>query len=141
MEDVFHADVFVARSVTGAEPPLPALHPQMRMVFAQKVRQLAAALQQADRALREASRDALRGFVERIEIPADPAALLTVRGVMGTMLAAATGRDGSAVAQLVNLGESVGCGGVQPAVLAPVERRGVKRCTAPREPLTRCAAW
>jgi hypothetical protein len=46
-----------------AEPPAPALHPQMHAVFAQKVRQLAAALQQTDPAMREAARESLRGFV------------------------------------------------------------------------------
>ncbi|HYN06569.1 MAG TPA: recombinase family protein [Vicinamibacterales bacterium] len=98
---------------TAAEPPAPALHPQMAAVFAQKVRQLRAALNQDDPLLREPARDALRNFVDRIDIPSDPSALLTVRGVMGEMLQAAAGPEGSAaVAQLVTLvGEKVGCGG------------------------------
>ena len=86
------------------------------------VRTLTAALHQQNPALREAAREALREFVDRSEIPADTAALLTVRGVMGAMLSAATGREGSgaAVEHLVRIAED-GCGGVQPAVLAAVE--------------------
>lgn len=85
----------------------------MAKVFAQKVRQLRAALQSEDTALREPARDALRNFVERIEIPANPDGLLIVRGVMGEMLQAAAGPEASAaVAHLVTLvGENVGCGG------------------------------
>ena len=88
------------------------------------VRTLTAALHQQNLALRESAREALREFVDRSEIPADTAALLTVRGVMGAMLSAATGREGSgaAVEHLVRIAED-GCGGVQPAVLAAVEYR------------------
>jgi DNA invertase Pin-like site-specific DNA recombinase len=107
------AELEAAIAATVSEPPAPALHPHMASIFAQKVRQLRAALQSADLALREPARDALRGFVERIEIPADPAGLLIVRGVMGEMLQAAAGPEASAaVAHLVTLiGENVGCGG------------------------------
>ena len=81
------------------DPPLPALHPYMAEVFREKATLLAAALERdADR---DAARQALRGFIERIEVPAD--GLLQVVGCFGEMLTAASngkvtaavGNDGS----------------------------------------------
>ncbi len=60
------------------DPPLPALHPYMAEVFRQKATLLAAALE--NDAERDAARQALRGFIERIEVPADEG-LLAGRGM------------------------------------------------------------
>ncbi len=49
--------------------PMPALHPHMAEVFRQKATLLAAALEHDVE--RDAARHALRGFIDRIEIPAD----------------------------------------------------------------------
>ena len=89
-----------------AEQPLPALHPHMARVFEQKIEQLAAALEHEDAELRETARQALRGFIDRIVIPPGDA-LLQVVGDLGSMLTAASGRDGSALAAVGN----GGCGG------------------------------
>jgi site-specific DNA recombinase len=51
------------------DPPLPALHPQMAEVFRQKATALAAALEHDDKEQREAARQVLRGFIDRIVIP------------------------------------------------------------------------
>lgn len=87
-----------------AEPPLPALHPRMAEVFRQKATALAAGLEQDEQ--RDAARQALRGFLEKIVIlPGD--ALLQVVGNVGSMLAAAQSRaQGGAKAV-----GYVGCGG------------------------------
>ena len=50
-----------------AEPPLPALHPQMAEVFRQKATTLAAGLEHDEQ--RDAARQALRGFLDKIVIP------------------------------------------------------------------------
>ena len=72
-----------------AEPPLPALHPQMADVFRKKATTLAAGLEHDEQ--RDAARQALRGFLERIDIPPGEG-LLQVVGNLGSMLAAAQGR-------------------------------------------------
>jgi hypothetical protein len=102
-----------------AEPPPPALHPNMARVFEQKIEQLAVALEHEDAELREKARQALR--VHRPD--RDSVGRCTSAGCrgFGLMLTAASGRDGSALAAVGN----DGCGGVQPAVLAAVERGGV----------------
>lgn len=100
-------------------PALPALHPRMAEIFQQKTEQLAAALDNQDEALRDAAREARRGFIDRIVIP--PGEGLQVIGNFGETLTAASGRDRSALAAV----GYVGCGGVQPAVPAAVERGGV----------------
>lgn len=82
------------------EPAAPALHPRMAVVFEQKIRQLAAALEHEDAELRETARQALRGFIDRIVIPPGDG-LLQVFGNLGEMLMTA---DGRAVG-------NVGCGG------------------------------
>ena len=87
-----------------AEPPPPALHPNMAGVFEQKIGQLAAALEHEDAELCETARQALRGFIDRIVIPPGDA-LLQVVGNLGEMLTAAGGRNGSAA-----VGNG-GCGG------------------------------
>jgi hypothetical protein len=102
-----------------AEPPLPAMHPQMAEVFRQKATTLAAGLEHDEQ--RDAARQALRGVLDKILIPPGDG-LLQVVGNLGSMLAAAAGQkvpSREAVAY-------VGCGGVQPAVLAAVERRSMK---------------
>jgi site-specific DNA recombinase len=83
-----------------AEPPLPALHPQMAEVFRQKATTLAAGLEQDEQ--RDAARQALRGFLEKIVIPPGDG-LLQVVGNLGSMLAAAQGRaqSGSKAVMLV----------------------------------------
>ena len=84
------------------DPPLPALHPYMAEVFRQKTTLLAAALE--NDAERDAARQALRGFIERIEVPADEG-LLQVVGCFGEMLTAAS--RGKVTAAVGN----GGCGG------------------------------
>lgn len=95
-----------------AEPPLPALHPSMAGVFHKKALTLAAGLEDEDR--RDAAREALRGFLTRIVIPAGEERL-QVEGNFGEMLAAAQGRQGG-LAHAVGYG---GCGGVQPFMPTP----------------------
>ena len=92
-----------ALKVASGETPLPALHPQMAEVFRQKTTALAAGLEHDEQ--RDAARQALRGFVEKIVIPTGDG-LLQVVGNFGEMLAAAQGRNTSASAV-----GYVGCGG------------------------------
>lgn len=87
-----------------AEAPLPAMHPQMAEVFRQKATTLAAGLEHDDQ--RDAARQALRGFLDKIVIPPGDG-LLQVVGNVGTMLAAAQGRSQS---RSIAVGY-VGCGG------------------------------
>jgi site-specific DNA recombinase len=73
-------------------PPVPALHPNMAEEFRAKATALAAGL--VDEAHLDEARQAVRGFIERIEIPpADE--LLQVVGNLGRMLDAAQGRPNS----------------------------------------------
>jgi hypothetical protein len=90
-----------------AEPPVPALHPQMAEVFRNKAATLADGLEYDDK--RDKARLELRGFVDRIVIP--PEGLLEVVGNLGTMLCAAQGQRTSATA----VGK-IGCGGSQPLI-------------------------
>jgi site-specific DNA recombinase len=87
-----------------AEPPLPALHPQMADVFRQKATTLAAGLEHDEQ--RDAARRALRGFLEKIVIPPGDG-LLQVVGNLGSMLAAAQGRNEGIQGPV----GYVGCGG------------------------------
>jgi hypothetical protein len=107
------SELEVALVNAEAEPPLPALHPQMAEVFRRKTTHLAAALEQEDDEQRETARQALRGFIEKIVIPPGDE-LFRVVGNLGEMLTAAGGQTGSAAVAYV------GCGGTQPAVLAAV---------------------
>ena len=100
--------------------PLPALHPQMADVFRKKATSLAAGLEHDEQ--RDAARKALRGFLERIEIPPGNG-LLQVVGNLGSMLTAAQGRAHSQTSMVVN----DGCGGVQPPLFAPLVDVGVTR--------------
>jgi site-specific DNA recombinase len=88
----------------ATEPPLPALHPQMADVFRQKTERLAAAVERDTD--RDAARQSLRGFLEKIVIPPGEG-LLQVVGNLGEMLTAAGDRNGSALAAV----GYVGCGG------------------------------
>ena len=90
----------------GGIPRPPAFHPSMANVFEQKVRALARALEHEDLEQRESARSTMRGFIDRIVIPPGDA-LLQVVGDLGSMLTAASGRDGSALAAVGN----GGCGG------------------------------
>jgi len=85
-----------------AEPPQPAFHPKMADVFREKTMQLVAALEHEDDQQRESARQALRGLIDSIVIPAE--GLLEVRGNLGEMLTAASNRASAAVGY-------VGCGG------------------------------
>jgi hypothetical protein len=89
----------------------------MADVFQRKTSELAAALQHDDEEERSSARQALRGFIDHIVIPAE--GLLQVVGNFGEMLKAAGGRAGAAAVAYV------GCGGVQPSVLAAVAGGGV----------------
>ncbi len=93
-----------ALSTALAQPPLPALHPQMAEVFRQKATTLAAGLEHDEH--RDAARQALRGFLDKIVIPPGDG-LLQVIGNVGSMLAAAQGRAQSGT-MAVGYG---GCGG------------------------------
>jgi len=74
--------------------PAIALHPRMPEVFREKANMLSADLQHDGQ--RDAARQALRSFIERIMIPSDGGRLQVV-GNFGEMLAAAAakGRRGS----------------------------------------------
>ena len=86
-----------------AEPPLPALHPNMAEIFRQKATTLAAGLEHD--AQRDAARQALRGFLEKIIIPPG-GELLQVVGNFGKTLDAAQGR--APAGRVVGI---FGCGG------------------------------
>jgi site-specific DNA recombinase len=85
-----------------ADPPMPILHPHMAEVFRQKAVLLAGALEHDSE--KDAARQALRGFIDRIVVPADDGPLLVV-GNVGEMLTAAGGNE---IAAAVGQG---GCGG------------------------------
>ena len=87
-----------------AEPPLPAMHPQMAEVFRQKATTLAAGLEHDEQ--RDAARQALRGFLQSIIIPPGDG-LLRVTGNLGAMLEAAAGQQTPGRQAVAN----VGCGG------------------------------
>lgn len=87
-----------------AEPPLPALHPNMAEVFRQRATTLAAGLEHDEQ--RDAARQALRGFLQSIIIPPGDG-LLQVTGNLGAMLDAAAGQKAPG-RQAVGY---VGCGG------------------------------
>jgi len=89
-----------ALTIALSEPPLPALHPHMAEVFRQRATTLVAALEHD--AQRDAARQALRGFLDKIVIPPGEEPLQVV-GNLGSMLAAAQGRSKAA--------GYVGCGG------------------------------
>lgn len=92
-----------ALAATVAEPVVPALHPNMAEVFRHKTTTLSAGLEHDDQ--RDAARQALRGFIDKIVIPPGDG-LLQVVGNLGKMLEAAGGRNQK------NRGVGyVGCGG------------------------------
>jgi hypothetical protein len=93
-----------------AAPPRPALHPSMAETFRAKVTALCAGL--ADDGERPVARQALRGIVEAIVIPADSEGLLQVRGNLGAMLAMAQGRRLTSLDPVA----IAGCGGLQPPI-------------------------
>ena len=90
----------------------------MAEVFRQKTMQLAAALEHENEEEREAARQALRGFIDRIVIPPGNA-LLQVVGNFGEMLTAANGRAEPAIVAYD------GCGGPQPAEFGVLVGRSV----------------
>jgi hypothetical protein len=100
-------------------PQMPALHPNMAEVFRQKATALAAGLEHDGQ--RDGARQVLRGFIDQIVIPSGNG-LLQVVANLGAMLDASAGQKMPGRQAVGN----VGCGGVQPAVLAAVERRSMK---------------
>jgi site-specific DNA recombinase len=84
------------------EPPIPALHPQMAEVYRRKATTLAAGLEHDEQ--RDAARQALRGFLDRIVIPPGEGCLQVV-GNLGSMLARRKAEANRARRP------SVGCGG------------------------------
>ncbi len=98
------AELTTAIAAGAIDPPKPALHPRMAEVFREKAEALAAALEHDEQ--HDAARLALRGFIDRIEIPPGDE-LLQVVGNLGEMLTAAGARNGSGPAA-VGYG---GCGG------------------------------
>ena len=123
-----------------AEPPPPARHPNMARVFEQKIEQLAAALEHENAEFRETARQALRGFIDRIVIPPGDE-LLPVVGDLGSMLTAASGREGSALAAVGN----GGCGGPQHAEFGVLLGSGVVKsasfCVATHVPNEAGSSW
>ena len=101
-------EVTIAAGATT--PPPPALQPQMAVIFQQKATQLAEALAHDEQ--RDAARQTLRGFLEKIVIPPGEG-LLQVVGNLREMWTAAGSRHGSAVAAVAQ----DGCGGLQPRYL------------------------
>jgi site-specific DNA recombinase len=81
-----------ALTIALAEPPLPALHPHMAEVFRQKATTLAAGLEHDEQ--RDAARQALRGFLEKIVIPPDDG-LLQVVGNLGIDAGRSAGPESS----------------------------------------------
>ena len=75
------------------DPSPPALMPHMAEIYRQKTMQLAAALEHDPE--HDAARQGLRGFLDKIAIPAGNG-LLQVVGNLGEMLNAAGDRNGSA---------------------------------------------
>jgi hypothetical protein len=109
-----------ALTIALAEPPVPALHPNMAEIFRRKATTLAAGLEHDGQ--RDAAREALRGFLEKIVIPPGDG-LLQVVGNVGAMLTAAQGR--TANGRAVGYG---GCGGAQHALFGvPVVRGRIAR--------------
>ncbi|HEY7283818.1 MAG TPA: recombinase family protein, partial [Vicinamibacterales bacterium] len=90
------------------DEPEPLLHPSMGDLYREKVEGLSSVLGGEDATARDRARDALRGFIERIVIPADAAQPLMVYGDLGQMLkAASAGGDAQALAAAIG----GGCGG------------------------------
>lgn len=89
---------------------LPALHPDMAKVFREKVTGLSEALARGE--CDKATRDALRGIVSAIVIPADVDEPLRLEGNLGAMLEVAAGRQLPPIT--VNDVSLSGCGGSQP---------------------------
>jgi site-specific DNA recombinase len=110
----------VALTIALTEPQLPALHPNMAEVFRQTATTLTAGLEHDKQ--RDAAREALRGFVDKILIPPGDG-LLQVVGNLGAMLEAAAGQKMSG-RQTVGY---VGCGGSQPTLSAALATRGVSQ--------------
>lgn len=86
---------------------LPALHPGMAALFREKVALLSAGLERNEG--REEARQALRGLVDRIVIPAELSEPLRLEGNLGAMLEVAAGRPLPPID--VNHASNVGCGG------------------------------
>jgi hypothetical protein len=101
-------DTLQAQVSAVNDPPPPALHPNIAEVFRQKATTLAAGLEHDDQ--RDAAREALRGFVEKIVIPSGDGPLQVV-GNLGAMLQAAAGQKMPS-RQAVGY---VGCGGGLPS--------------------------
>ena len=96
------------------EEPEPLLHPSTGELYRTRVE---AAIEADDEIERERAKEALRGFIEKIVIPADARQPLQVFDDLGKMLAAASNwPDGSSLAAVAN----VGCGGSQPPLSATV---------------------
>jgi len=111
----------VTRTLTGTGDGVLADHP---VLISDRDAKWSAAVLEHDEH-RDAARQALRGFLEKIVIPPGDG-LLRVVGNLGAMLAAAQGQRGSAS----NAVGYVGCGGSQPTLSAAVATGGLKRARA-----------
>jgi site-specific DNA recombinase len=108
MEDLQSRKTALFVEMASLEAPEPLLHPSMGDLYRTKVENLAAALDTGDEIERERAKDTLRGFIEKIVIPADEQQPLRVFGDLGKMLAAAAnGADASALSAVAQ----GGCGG------------------------------
>ena len=120
MADLQNRKDALLKQLEEADEPPPLLHPSMADLYRSKVEELAAALQREDTRL-EAS-EMLRGLIDSIVLTPENGQLrIELRGNLAAMLTAAqqTKRSPDTGDLLVQI--KIGCGGVQPAVLAAVD--------------------
>jgi site-specific DNA recombinase len=124
--------------LAASDAPPPLLHPEMAGLYRQKVTALAEALDHSN--TRPEASEAPRDLVDAIVLTPDqseppsrageesrfgePRLRIELKGKLAAMLGAAQNAKRSP--ETGDLSQCDGCGGVQPAVLAAVERGGVK---------------
>jgi hypothetical protein len=112
--------------LAAADAPPPLLHPEMAELYRQKVTTLAQALEHPE--TRTEASEALRGLIDAIVLTTGP-------GRAANRIKRESGGDAGSrpkCEEVARNGRPLaatcdGCGGVQPPVLAAVERRGVIR--------------
>jgi hypothetical protein len=111
--------------LAAADAPPPLLHPEMAGLYRQKVRALAQALEHQE--TRTEASEALRGLIDAIVLTPNQGELqIELKGNLAAMLGAAQNAKRSPHGRPL-AASCDGCGGVQPAVLAAVERSRVTR--------------
>lgn len=96
----------------------------MADLYCQKVTTLGQALEQSD--TRTEATEALRRLIAIILTPTQGELRIELKGNLAAMLSAATNAKRSPETGDLSLQGEIGCGGVQPPVLAAVERGGVR---------------